>query len=1027
MGILGPRATVEPFVIQRSLPLVLALGLVFATLPGALAAQLDLPKKPVRPPRNPAEVLFPPAPPRGDLAPRDGVVPLDLPPTGGVPAVTPAPAATSESEDAVRALFRELAALREVQRSAPVFERLLALGPTVVPLARAELETQHGPTLLVAGRLCLIGGTSADRAAVAQRLTRVLPGEGVALLAELVARDPMLSPPEYLAGLLDHPSAAMRAAAQEQLRGHAGRIPLSALAPVCASPRTAARTAALELVAQSDDPLAWNLLASRLGDASAHLARRAADLLAAIDGAEALLLERAFPVELRPGPLAWDRARAYALLAVVQREESTQRVLLREAHIEPLSAGLHSTLPMVAGACAVGLARVGFRIGPSRAGAWLDREVPHLLVRCGTGAEFHNDFSSLERPALRALGLLTGEAFGADGEAWRSWWLAHAESFRARHAVIELGPGAAQQLLVSFPDERAGTWYLLGPERAPPAGTVSVLRLDPAAAEGLLSRLESEGIFGIERFPDGARTRAGFALRVAVAEQEKCFARRTAPDAGASWLDALLVDLRQVVEENLWQLYFDPRATSAHEWWRSEHERWAALAPLERRLALTQLLIGAARRVQGSERDDHVAELTRLYQDVAVPQAADFEPLLALLASETPFGPRAARLCELARVAAGCALGEARDSTARERLLTLVLERFGPEAEAALARVAHDLSADTLRALARDPRPRARVLAAQRLVRDSDAQDGLELVRALCSDPEPSVQLAALGALEGVSAELGAGLRPLLLERARSAAPELRMAALRVLGQWGGKDVHDLALEAVGDADESVQLAGVAALAELADPRSASLMASLLARGPDSPLFANARRGLVRMGPAGIDECSRLAHSGNLRARREAALLLAEALAPEAAGLLLALLLEDPTDQRVAWELSVLAGLDFVSAPRPDQAATSWWSLVVHDDPLAWCLAAAERAGVPTPPRAALEGELLGGEPIQLSAEGARFLLALADLPAAELVERAVRELERRLALEFERPSSLAEREVFRKELREAVRARLGE
>lgn len=995
------------------------LPFVLLSLAGTLGAQLDLPKKPA-PPKDPAEVLFPPAPPRGDLAPRDGSVPLDLPGAHAAPpATTPVPVTGGAPEEAARALFRELANLRGVEHSAALFERLLALGPAVVPVARAVLDVQHAPTLLVAGRLCLVGGTSADRAAVAQRLTRAVPAEGAALLAELVARDPMLSPPEYLAGLLDHPSPAMRNAAQAQLETHPGGVPLSALTPLCAAARTATRSAAIELVARSADPLAWNLLASRLGDSSAQLARRVADLLAAIDGAETLVLERAFPVELRPGPLAWDRARAYALLSVVQREESTQRVLLLEGHIESLREGLRSSLPLVAGACAVGLARVGFRIGPSRAGEWLDREVPHLLVRCGTAAEFHNDFSSLERPALRALGLLTGENFGVDGEAWRRWWLDHAASFRARHAVIELGPGAAGELLVAFPDERASGWCLLGPERSAAAGSGTVLRLDQAASERLLARLEAEGIFGFQRFPDGARGRSAYALRVAVGAQEKCFARAAATGGGASWLDPLLGELRAVVDENRWQLYFDPRATSADGWWRAEHERWSALAPLERQRALVQLVLEVARHLQGAEREPCLAELERLYRDAAVPRAADFEPLLALLAGEATFGPRAERLSELARVAAGCAESAGEDSSPREQLLSLVLERFGPEADAVLARAARDLPADTLRALAHDARPRARALAAHGLLRLADAPDGLELVGAMCSDPEPSVQLAALGALAGISAERAGELRPRLMECARSAAPELRVAALRVLAPWGGKDVHDLALEALGDADERMQLAGVEALAELADPRSASLLASLLARGPGSPLFAGARRGLTRMGPAGIEECSRLAHSGNLRARREAALVLAEALAPEAAGLLLSLLHEDPADQRVAWELSVLSGLDFVSAPRPDQAAENWWSLVVHDDPLAWCLAAAERVGLPAPPRNALEGEL--------SAEGARFLLSMAELSAPELVERAVRELERRLGTEFRRPASAAERETFRKELREAVRARLGE
>jgi len=989
------------------------LGCVPATLAAGPAAQLDLPKKPVPHPASPGEVLQPPVPPKGDLAPRDGAAPLDLPGLSA-PSLAPAPAAANAPEEAASALFRDLAAMRDVRQTAPVFERLLALGPSVVPSARAALASEHAPTLLVAGRLLLVGGTSTDRAAVAERLTRALPAEVAApLLSELVARDPMLSAPEYLLGLVDHPSAAMRSAVLAELELRAGRIPLNSLAPLFASPRTATRAAALELVSKTDDPLAWNLLASRLGDPSAQLARRAADLLAAVEGAEPLLLERAFPGAARVGPLAWERARAYALLAVIQREESTQRALLGEKHVEALLTGLRSSLPLVTGASAVALARVGFRLGPSRGGAWLDREVPHLLVRSGTGAEFHNDFSSLERPALRALTLLTGESFGADGEAWRRWWLDHAEGFRARHAVIELTSGAAEQLLVSFRDGRGGAWCLLGPAREQVAGAAGVLRLDSGAAERLSARLEEEGVFGVERLPSsGGET----ALRVAVGEQEKCFAR-TASTA-AAWLDALRAQLELVVEENRWQLYFDPALTSAREWWRSEHEHWAALAPLERARALVPLVIDAARRARGAERDPHVEELESLYRDAAVPAAPDFEPLLALLASEPSFGPRAERLLELTRVAARCAESAASESRPRERLVTLSLERFGPEASAAFGRVARELDFGTLRALARDPRPGARALAARGLV-DEDSEEAPALVRALLADPEPSVQLAVLEALAGSSGKRAGEPWPELLERAQSGPGPARAAALRELARWGGKAAHDLALEAVGDPDESVQQAGVAALAELADPRSASLLASLLARGAASPLFQSARRGLVRMGPAGIEECRRLVRSSSARAQREAALVLSEALVPDAAPALLALLAENPSDERVVWELSVLACQDFAGAEDSHAAARSWWDLVVHDDATAWLLAAAERAGVPVPPRAALEGEL--------GAEGARFLLALADLPAPETCERATRELERRLALELGRPASAAERARFRAELHEAVRARLGD
>jgi hypothetical protein len=750
------------------------------------------------------------------------------------------------------------------------------------------------------------------------------------------------------------------------------------------------------------------LLVSRLGDPSARLAQRAAGVLAGRDEDESLLLERAFPLETRPGPLAWDRARGYALLAVVQREEERARVLLDESKIDSLVGGLSSSQPLVAGACAVALARAGFRAAPARTGAWLDRDVPHQLVRAGTGAEFHSDFSSLERPALGALALLSGEAFGEDGEAWRRWWLAHADGFRARRAVIELPADAAAQLSVSFRDERGRAWVLLGPARPVPPAPERALRLAPAAAERLRARLEAEGVFGLARLPDSVRAGEG-ALRVAIGPQEKVFADGP---GRADWLAGLRTELEALVRDNLWQLHFDPAATDAARWWVSEHARFEALSALERRHEWKRLVIESLRRARGPARDELVAELEALYAELGVPAAADFEPLLAVLASEVEFEPRGAALCELARVAAGGQGSERAEPSARERLIETALARFGPEADVVLARVARELELASLRALALDPRPRARALAAGGLVR-SGAEP--ELVRALLVERDSPAPLAVLATLLEVPR---AELRPELLELARSGSRAERSAALRALVRLGGKDVQDLALETVGDPDPELQAEGVAALAELADPGSASLFASLLARGPDSPLYAEARRGLLRLGPAGNEECLRLARTAGARARREAVLVLSEALAPEAAGLLLELLGTDARDERVLWELSVLAGQDFAAAPEPASAAAAWWELVLHDEPLAWLCAAAERAGVPAPPPSELATP---------GAEGARFLLAVAALPEPALVERAARELERMLALEFARPASDAERELFLLELSEAVAARFGE
>ena len=975
-------------------------------------AQLDLPTKPSQGAKKP-EPKHPalPAPTsKGNVAPGKHAEPLDLPPgAASEHAPAAAPDASTAPIELARALFRELAAARDLARAAPLIERLLALGPEVLSVARGELASDRPACQLAAGRLCLMGGTSDDRAAVAERVAHGMPVSVAApLFDELLARDPMLASPEYLAGLLEHPSSALRTRAARALEPRVAPSTLSALAPVLESTSAAARASALELVARVNDPLAWNLLASRLGDPNARLAQRAASLLAGTGGAEALLLERAFPAGAKPDALAWDRARGYALLALVEREDDAHAVLVDSTRVEALLGGLASPQPLVAGACAVVLARVGFRSPAAETERWLDRDVPHQLVRAGTGAEFHADFSSLEQPAQRALALITGASFGPDGDAWRRWWVDNAASFHARHAVIELGEEAAARLLVQFEDARGRRWTLLGPERQASGDPARTLRLDPAAAERLLGRLQAEGVFGVERLPDPERAGAPSALVVEVGAQEKRFAG----GLEAPWIPRLAVELGRCVEENEWQLYYDPARTGAAEWWQSEQARFAALEPLERRLAVKRLLIEAVGRASGAVRDERLAELRELYAQPEMPEAADFEPLFAALAGEGAYAPRGELLFELLRVAAVAKGAESDGATARARLVALGLERFGPEADAELARLARELAPTALQALARDARPRARALAPEGLLR---AGAEPELVHALFADPDPAVRLALLTALVANPRE---ELRTELLALARTGALEERPAALRALVRLGGKDVQDLALEALGDGEASVQLAGVEALAELADPGSASLFAALLARGSSSPLYPAARRGLQRLGAAGIDECLRLAHTAGARARREAALLLSEALVPEAAGVLLTLLTEDPHDERVAWELSVLAGQDFSAEEHPEKAAWNWWDVVVHDDPDAWLCAAAERAGVSAPAPAVLQAK---------GVDGARFLLAVATLPSPPLVERATRGLEHLLGCEFARPSSNQERARFLDELREAVRARFGE
>jgi hypothetical protein len=982
----------QPFAVElmvRSL-LPKALPLAMVALAGPLPGQLDLPG---------ATRAAPPGR-RGDLAPGSEPAGLDLP-EGADLAIRPADEVPPASISPARKIFGDLErnpGTGAVQRSV---EGLLALGEEGLDEARLHLDGSRPAALLVAGHVCLTAGTAEDRAVVADRLTRTLPAEvGPQLLAELAQRDPVIVSPGYLVALLEHPTSAMRGAASRALEERLTPALLGPLGSVLESPRAATRLLALDLVAGCADPAARNLLLSRLGDASAEVAGRAAGLLAGDPLAEVPLLERAFE---DGGPRS--RAQAHALLALVRREEVSGSVALLPRHVEALRRSMESSIPAVAGAAAVALARIGHRSPSVDREGWLDREVPHWLVRYGTGAVFHSDFSALEAPCLRALALLSGQHF-TTGTAARTWWAENASGFRARRGAIDVFPGAEAQLRVEL-EAGAGRWALVGLQVSGSTAPRELF-LDEDQALRLLRRLEDRGLLGAEFPPTAPPSGDELFVEIRIGPDAKLFSYP--PGSQPGWFTALLDELGERVDSLRWQLFHEPGVTQRAAWFE-RHEAFSDdLAPTERERAFKDLLLGLARQTPLTERAPFLAELERLFGRPGVVEGRDLVPCLALLEDVPSPDPQAGRWIELARLAAGALAREGTTGTGSSparQVLERVLERFGDGAGEAAAALAGDLAPAERGSLCRDVRPAARAAAGRALCAALDDEERAQALE-LLGDGEA---LVVLGVLDELWKRPDERARTGIVALTGHEEPAVRARALAVLGRLGGEGVYDLALLGLADPDPLVQGAGAEALADLRDPRAASLLSSLLVRGPGSPFHEPARRGLLRLGEAGVEECLRLAGSTSARTRREAGLLLAAALRPEAARSLLTTLTEDPTDERVAWELAVLTGVDLRAAPDPPEAWWDWWDGVVHDDAWSWFLAAAERSGF----RAPAEGRAPSA--LDASPEWELFLRAVVRSERAALSERALRELERRLGIE--------PREVPDEVRRAAVEARL--
>ena len=146
----------------------------------------------------------------------------------------------------------------------------------------------------------------------------------------------------------------------------------------------------------------------------------------------------------------------------------------------------------------------------------------------------------------------------------------------------------------------------------------------------------------------------------------------------------------------------------------------------------------------------------------------------------------------------------------------------------------------------------------------------------------------------------------------------------------------------------------------LADPRTAGILVSVLARGPAEPNFSAARRGLLGIGEPAWMDLLRVANSTAPVSRREAALVLSEQGVPQVASTLMAVLTDNPGDNQVAFELATLTCIDLRSEPDPAGSWWEWWDQVRHDDSLAWFRAALARQGLEVPPAEAFLGAGVG-------------------------------------------------------------------
>jgi hypothetical protein len=614
---------------------------------------------------------------------------------------------------------------------------------------------------------------------------------------------------------------------------------------------------------------------------------------------------------------------------------------------------------------ALALAGLGWRWERAEPTAWLDREVPEVLVRELAGAEFHPDIAALAWPAQRRLARLSGESFGADGPAWARWWIETGPAFRARRAAIAAPPERADELVLRYRALGEGRVFeLCGPRAIAHAagdpGLAGALVLSGADAEALRSALAELGVFGIRCEPGIRPAGAGFAR---IVELELGGARKSFGFGEAHaepWFEQLCALARDAYEANAWQRLRDARAHAGQaEFVAAERGFWdaeRAAAPRTRRrveLALRAWTGGDA-AAQAAAR----ADLERLYFEPDVARELDFDAWCARIAAAPLEAADLAFALAGARRAAGEPLGAERARFALEALFAAQPAHAGPHC-AELARAG---GCALVLALAGDARPVARAAAAGALAA-FEQQDAFEALRRLTLDREEAVAAVALDAIGAARVTL---LRSEVRTRCmaeQEPSALVRSAALRALGALGApppgsrEEPSGLALflRAFGDAQPAIEEAAAQGLASYGDPAAAPVLLSLLSRPDGSALELAGRAGLERLGATAWPDLLRVAQSRAHSLRRKALILLAQQSCAQACSGLLELHTDAPDDAQLATELAVLTARDFADASDRVQAYWDWWDTVPHGDARAWWVDGARRAGFEAPPPGALD------------------------------------------------------------------------
>lgn len=742
------------------------------------------------------------------------------------------------------------------------------------------------------------------------------------------ALDPAGTRP-FLIGCLDRPEPELRLHAEALLRGRVGEEDLEPLGALTRSPRSDTRLRALRLVFGVRSPAAAPIFLARLADEATGCAHLAAQGLGRL---EILPPEIQELVAAGPGR---GRGFAFALLALILKDEAGPARALDPGLAPMLLEGLRGPDPLAGSLCAIALGRISFQSDDLTGLAFQDQEVMDRLIGLLAARIFFPEYGLLLPMAERTAALLSGRTGHLVAREWAQWWQAHREGFAAGRASLPLDRTEQRQRTVVVLADPVESFVLRSRDTAfPLPKEAREIRLAPQEHEALIQALLDQGLLAAA----GTLSRAAgldparrIRLSLWLAGREL---RLEAP-VERGGLERFTAEVNRRVDANLWQLYA-PAAEAEREPWLEEMGRFFREAGArEREVRLKDLVLARLPGLEGVRRIRALGHLLAIPGIETLLEDRDVELLLAGVGQSQVVDDQVRAVVEVAALGAG--------PEAWGRILDFLSARFPDGGEHTLQQLLARPGGARLKELFAHRDGRLRALAARQAGRQRDPA-WTSTLEGLLRDKEAPVRAAAVWALARLG-DLQAVEAIQALAR-QEESPQVHREILYFAGEVPFAGALEILVRGLSAFDQELRFTAIKALGRTRQPRAADVLAGLVASEPGGRSGRLAAETLTAWGGPSVRAAVRLLLKNPSPAvREEATWILAEVLD---GGVVPALIdwLADPA--REARARAALVGIACVDFPRePASGFRRWFEQRGTLPDTAWFVEALRSAGYP--------------------------------------------------------------------------------